>query len=43
MYGYNCSSETLMVAEEEVNYLKFINVKEAEIKFKSQFEFINTQ
>ena len=33
MYAYNWSSETLMVAEEEVNYLKSINVKEAEIKF----------
>lgn len=33
MYAYNCSSETLMVAEEKVNYLKSINVKQAEIKF----------
>ena len=33
MYAYNCSSETLMVAEEKVNYLKSINIKQAEIKF----------
>jgi transcriptional regulator with XRE-family HTH domain len=33
MYAYNCSSETLMVAEEKVNYLKSINVKQTEIKF----------
>ena len=33
MYAYNCSSETLIVAEEKVNYLKSINVKQAEIKF----------
>ena len=33
MYAYNCSTETLMVAEEKVNYLKSINVKQAEIKF----------
>lgn len=33
MYEYNCSSETLMVAEEKVNYLKSINVKQVEIKF----------
>ena len=33
MYAYNCSSETLMVAEEKVNYLKSINVKQSEIDF----------
>lgn len=33
MYAYNCSTETLMVAEEKVNYLKSINVKQTEIKF----------
>ena len=33
MYAYNCSSETLIVAEEKVNYLKSINIKQAEIKF----------
>ena len=33
MYAYNCSSETLIVAEEKVNYLKSKNVKQAEIKF----------
>lgn len=33
MYEYNCSTETLMVAEEKINYLKSINVKQAEIKF----------
>ncbi len=33
MYQYNCSPETLIVAEEKVNYLKTINVKQTEIKF----------
>ena len=33
MYAYNCPTETLMVAEEKVNYLKSVNVKQAEIKF----------
>ncbi len=33
MYAYNYSSETLMIAEEKVNYLKNINMKQAEIKF----------
>lgn len=33
MYQYNCSSETLLVAEEKVNYLKSINVKQSELKF----------
>lgn len=33
MYEYNCSSETLIVAEEKVNYLKNKNIKQAEIKF----------
>jgi transcriptional regulator with XRE-family HTH domain len=33
MYAYNCSTETLIVAEEKVNYLKTINVKQAELKF----------
>ena len=33
MYEYNCSPQTLIVAEEKVNYLKRINVKQAEIKF----------
>ena len=33
MYAYNCSSETLIVAEEKVNYLKSKNVKQTEIKF----------
>lgn len=33
MYEHNCSKETLMVAEEKVNYLKSINVKQVEIKF----------
>lgn len=33
MYQYNCSPETLIVAEEKVNYLKSINVKQTEIKF----------
>ncbi|MEQ8359006.1 MAG: helix-turn-helix transcriptional regulator [Cytophagales bacterium] len=33
MYQHNCSPETLIVAEEKVNYLKSINVKQTEIKF----------
>ena len=33
MYAYNYSSETLIVAEEKVNYLKSINVKQSEIDF----------
>lgn len=33
MYAYNCSTETLIVAEEKVNYLKSRNVKQTEIKF----------
>lgn len=33
MYEYNCSLETLIVAEEKVNYLKNKNVNQAEIKF----------
>jgi len=33
MYEYNCSTETLIVAEEKINYLKSINVKQTEIKF----------
>jgi len=33
MYAYNCSTETLIVAEEKINYLKSKNVKQTEIKF----------
>mgnify|MGYP003608416874 FL=1 len=33
MYAYNCSTETLIVAEEKVNYLKSKNAKQTEIKF----------
>lgn len=33
MYAYNCSTETLIVAEEKVNYLKSKNVKQTEINF----------
>lgn len=33
MYEFKCSPETLIVAEEKMNYLKSINVKQAEIKF----------
>lgn len=33
MYQYNCSPETLIVAEEKVNYLKSVNVKQAKIDF----------
>jgi transcriptional regulator with XRE-family HTH domain len=35
IYENNCSMETLMVAEEKVNYLKSKNVKQAELKFNS--------
>jgi transcriptional regulator with XRE-family HTH domain len=33
MYQHNCSPETLIVAEEKVNYLKSVNVKQAKIDF----------
>jgi len=33
MYAYNCPTETLIVAEEKVNYLKSVNAKQTEIKF----------
>jgi transcriptional regulator with XRE-family HTH domain len=33
MYAFNCSSETLIVAEEKVNYLKSVNVQQSEIIF----------
>lgn len=33
IYENNCSMETLMVAEEKVNYLKSKHVKQGEIKF----------
>lgn len=36
MYAYNCPTETLMVAEEKVNYLKSTNVKQGEIKFDNE-------
>jgi transcriptional regulator with XRE-family HTH domain len=36
MYQYNCSSETLIVAEEKVNYLKNINVKQGKINFDNE-------
>lgn len=35
IYENNCSMETLMVAEEKVNYLKSKNVKQGEIKFNT--------
>ncbi len=35
IYKNNCSMETLMVAEEKVNYLKSKNVKQGEIKFNT--------
>lgn len=31
MYAYNCSTETLIVAEEKINYLKSINIKQTKI------------
>lgn len=36
MYKYNCSTETLMVAEEKVKYLKNKKVKQAKLKFKNE-------
>ena len=36
MYQYNCSFETLIVAEEKVNYYKNINVKQAKINFDNE-------
>ncbi len=35
IYESNCSMETLMVAEEKVNYLKSMNVKQGVIKFNT--------
>jgi len=32
MYAYNCSTETLIVAEEKINYLKSKNVKQAKLE-----------
>lgn len=36
MYAYNCPTETLMVAEEKVNYLKNINTKQGKIRFEDE-------
>ncbi len=36
MYQYNCSFETLTVAEEKVNYLKNINIKQGKLKFDDE-------
>jgi len=33
MYAYNCSIETLIVAEKKVNYLKNVNQKQGELEF----------
>jgi len=33
MYEFKCSPETLIVAEEKMNYLKSLNIKQTEIKF----------
>jgi len=35
IYENNCSIETLLVAEEKVNYLKNKNLKQGEIKFNA--------
>jgi HTH-type transcriptional regulator, competence development regulator len=35
IYENNCSIETLMVAEEKVNYLKSKNVRQGQIKFNT--------
>ena len=34
MYQYNCSPKTLIVAEEKVNYLKCVNIKQGEINLE---------
>ena len=36
MYAYNCPTETLIVAEEKVNYLKSVNIKQGEINFEDE-------
>ena len=36
MYQFNCSTETLIVAEEKVNYLKNTNVKQGKINFDNE-------
>lgn len=36
MYQYNCSPKTLIVAEEKMNYLKNMNVKQGEINFDNE-------
>lgn len=36
MYEHNCPTETLMVAEEKVNYLKTKNTKQGIIKFENE-------
>lgn len=36
MYAYNCPTETLMVAEEKVNYLKSTKVKQGQLKFEDE-------
>lgn len=36
MYQFNCSPKTLIVAEEKMNYLKNINVKQGEINFDNE-------
>ena len=36
MYQYNCSPKTLIVAEEKMNYLKNINVKQGKIRFEDE-------
>lgn len=36
MYQYNCSPETLIVAEEKINYLKNINTKQGKIIFDDE-------
>jgi transcriptional regulator with XRE-family HTH domain len=33
MFEYKCSTETLIVAEEKINYLKSINMIQTEMKF----------
>src|SRR5699024_3885511 len=33
LYTYNCSTESLIVAEEKVKYLRSTNIKQGKIKF----------
>ena len=36
MYQYDCSPNTLIIAEEKVNYLKSVNTKQGKINFENE-------